>query len=127
MTQFEDLIAEEARKIVEVGTDIAEFDGFDDTLDAFEDEMRRTFEETLGDLTEVPARCNHTIDVLEGFVVTTMRQIIEEYVDIAGVLDNFPTQRKRAIEQMEIIISDYSHNSNPVISRHLSKISIYLA
>ena len=57
MTQFEDLIAEEARKIVEVGTDIAEFDGFDDTLDAFEDEMRRTFEETLGDLTEVPARC----------------------------------------------------------------------
>ena len=47
MTQFEDLIAEEARKIVEVGTDIAEFDGFDDTFDAFEDEMRRTFEERL--------------------------------------------------------------------------------
>ena len=116
MPQIEDLIAEETRKIVDVGTDVAEFDGFDDALDALEDEMRRAFEDMLGDLGEVPAHCNHAIDVLEGFVVTTMRQIIEEYVDIDGVLDNLPKQRKRAIEQMERIISDYSHDSNAVIS-----------
>ena len=114
MMRFEDLIAEEARKIVYFGKDIARFDGFDDTLDAIEDEMRRTFEDILGDLDKVPASYNHTIAVLEGFAITTMRRIIKVYVHIDGVLDDLPTQRNHAIEQMEKIINDYSGNADTV-------------
>lgn len=112
MIQFQDLIAKETRKIVDVGTDIAKFDGFDDTLETFEDETRRAFEEILGNLAAVPARYSRTIEVVEKIVVSDMRQIIEIITD--WHLSDLPAEHHQAIKQMEDIISDFLNNADSV-------------
>lgn len=122
MVRFEDLIAEETKAIVgSVGSTTAS--DCNRALLALEDKMRWAFEESLGNLDEVPAQYNHTIEVMERIVVTELRNIIEgshlipfysryehglvsdlEINLMKNILDYQPMQQ--AVKQMETIIRD---------------------
>lgn len=128
MVRFEDLIAEETKAIVgSVGSTTAS--DCNRALLALEDKMRWEFEESLGNLDNVPAQYNNTIEAMERIVVTELRNIIKgsHYIPfnirhahglvsdleidlMRNILDYQPMQQ--AVKQIENIIRDARSNAD---------------